>query len=72
MTNEKLKRRKLGFAILQARAKKNMTQQELADLCKVGRITIIRIESGNLITKPRDTTIIKICEVLGIDAEKWI
>ena len=38
---------KIGKFIAECRKKKNMTQQELADLVNVRRETIVRLENGN-------------------------
>lgn len=51
-------------AIKARRAEIGMTQQELADICKMPQPSIARIESGD--SSPNLSTLLKICEALGL------
>lgn len=51
-------------AIKARRNEIGMTQQELADICKMPQPSIARIESGD--SSPNLTTLLKICEALGL------
>lgn len=51
-------------AIKARRNEIGMTQQELADICKMPQPSIARIESGD--SSPNLSTLLKICEALGL------
>ncbi len=51
-------------AIKARRAEIGMTQQELAEICKMPQPSIARIESGD--SSPNLSTLLKICEALGL------
>ena len=51
-------------AIKTRRAEIGMTQQELADICKMPQPSIARIESGD--SSPNLSTLLKICDALGL------
>jgi len=55
----------LGMKIAELRQKMNMTQEQLAESCKVSARTIQRIENGEV--EPRSYTIQALCEVLEFD-----
>ncbi len=50
--------------IKETRKKQNITQEQLADFTGLQRIGIVRIESGQ--TEPKLSTVLKMCEMLGI------
>lgn len=51
-------------AIKSRRNEIGMTQQELADICKMPQPSVARIESGD--SSPNLSTLLKICEALGL------
>jgi len=53
-----------AVAIKARRNEIGMTQQELADICKMPQPSIVRIESGD--SSPNLSTLLKICEALGL------
>lgn len=66
--NEILK--KLGKDIRRIRLEKNVTQQELADLCEFENSNMSRIEAGN--TNPTFLTLKKICNALNISLAELV
>ena len=59
--------KRIGDKIKEARKKKNLSQEELADLAKINLRTIQRIETNG--NEPRGKTLSLICGVLEINAE---
>ena len=54
-----------GTKLIEVRKAKGLTQEEVAEKCKITARTIQRIESGKV--KPRSFTIKLISETLGFD-----
>ena len=54
----------LGIAIKAVRKKLRMSQQELAERCKISQTSLSQIETG--IKRPSQRTINKVCTVLDI------
>ncbi|WP_141730750.1 helix-turn-helix domain-containing protein [Oligoflexus tunisiensis] len=48
----------------ETRKRQHVTQEQLADFTGLQRIGIVRIESGQ--TEPRISTVLRICEMLGV------
>lgn len=69
MTNEEFLK-KIGLQIAERRKKKNLTQQELAELVGLKRTAITRIELGN--TNFGLLTLKAISEALGTPVAKLI
>lgn len=57
----------LAKIIRQSRKRQGITQEQLADFTGLQRIGIVRIESGK--TEPKVTTLLKICQMLGLKFE---
>ena len=53
-----------GKWLRERRTQLGMTQQELADICKMPQSSIARIESGE--SSPNLSTLQKICDALGL------
>lgn len=58
----------IGEIIKLARKKKGLSQEDLAEACKVNIRTIQRLEHN--VSEPRGNTLSTICEVLELDIEK--
>ncbi len=61
----------IGTRLREARERRFLTQDELAEAAGVQVVTISRIENGRQISKPRLTTIRKLAHALGSDPG-WI
>lgn len=55
----------LGIKVTELRQQKNMTQEQLAEICEVSTRTIQRIESGEV--DPRSHTLHSLSDALGFD-----
>ena len=57
----------LAELIKKARKNQKITQEQLADFTGLQRIGIVRIEAGQ--TEPKISTLLKICQMLGLKLE---
>lgn len=60
-------KKRLGYKIASERARKNMTQKQLADMIGTSRENIARYESGS--TEPKVFALRSICIALNVSAD---
>lgn len=66
-----MKSSELATMIKLQRARKGISQEQLAKTTGLAIATISFIECG-VITKPRASTLVKIADALGADANEWL